>query len=197
MLVMRLLPLCLAASVFFLLAAGEARANEAAPPPPPKPAAPAAGGQSGNLTLAVDDTAKEPRLQIPRKLLGKEATAGGSRAEVPPLHRVVAGVALTLALALGGLWLARSRDGLSRRRLAAVLVAVALVGAGSAFLWAEPVPEPIPPPPARSPALLLDGVRIQIIDKGDDVKLVVNRDDLARLTGALRRNGHAKAAASK
>jgi len=69
------------------------------------------------VVVVVDDKATETRLVIPRKVLAAALRADAGepgdtqRAEgLPALHLIVAGVALTVALALGGLWLVRLRS---------------------------------------------------------------------------------------
>jgi hypothetical protein len=173
-------------------------------PPPPKPVPPAAVAP---LVVVADENVKEPRLEIPRKLLrslradlGDEQEPDTRRVEapLPRLHTILAGGALSLALVTGGLWLTRSRNRLAGRGLVLLLVAGGLLVLGSGVLWADlaprpnpfgpkPVPNPFPnPKPPVMPVLpagvtLADKVGIVIVEKGDAITLVVNRDDLAKV----------------
>src|SRR6267378_6205657 len=138
------------------------------------------------LTVEVEDYTSDSRLQIPRKLIGamraaaeaeggKEdrAVAGGSR-----LHTIIAGVALSLALALSGLWFVRHRVRFRGQRFTVLLTATSLLVVGGA-LWADvagpgwrPRRDRFLGPPALPPAS--GRVVVEIVDKGDTVKLIVN-----------------------
>jgi hypothetical protein len=175
------------------------------PPPPPRPQA------FAPLVVVTDDNVKEARLEIPRKLLrnlrvdlGEEQEPDTRRAlaPLPRLHTLLAGVALSLALVTGGLWLTRSRNRLAGRGLMLLLVAGGLLIVGSGVLWADigvrpnpfgPRPgfNPFQPPNMKQPPAvfvpppgalnLVDKVGIVVVDKGDAITLVVNRDDLVRV----------------
>src|SRR5215470_12630267 len=101
----RVAPLLAVLAVVGTAAAG--LANQAPPFPPPQPPPATAA-----VVIVVDDKAREPTLELPRKLLSRlRASADGAddgtrRAEAAPVWRtVVGGLALSSALALGGLWL--------------------------------------------------------------------------------------------
>src|SRR6185369_14669791 len=69
--------------------------------------------------------------------------AGAHRASLTPLQTTVAGVALSLAIVAGGLWLARSRRAPRTRAAVASLAVVAAISgaAGYALGNATPYPE--------------------------------------------------------
>jgi hypothetical protein len=164
-------------AIFFLPSAF-VRANEAPPRPDPKPAA----EKAAPLTIEIDDKAKEPKLVIPRKLLGAWGAPGKqerSELNLSPLHTAVVGIALTGALVFGGLWLVRSRGRFGGRGLALLVGSLVLLGAGAAAVWAEPVPIPQPKP---APAISFDKTSIEIVEQGDAVKLIVNREHLAKMS---------------
>jgi hypothetical protein len=180
------------------------------PPPQPKPVPPAGFAP---LVVVADDNVKEPRLEIPRKLLrslrasrdeeGEPETQRAEAAPLPRLHTLLAGCALSLGLVTGGLWLVRSRNRSAGRGLMLLLVTGGLLIAGSGVLWADigprpnpfgprpnPLPNPFNPGPGMNPAAplvlpdgitLADKVAIVIVEKGNAITLVVNRDDLAKV----------------
>jgi hypothetical protein len=170
----------LAVLAFLVSARASVRANEAAPPPD-KPSLPAAVP----VVIVVDDSAQQPRLEIPRKVLSSlKASADGEEGDtrraaiLPQLHTIIAGVALSLALTLGGLWLVRSRRRFTGTG-AALLVVTLAVAAGGGALWANlPPPPPMPDPGIR----LADKATVQIVDKGDAIRLIVSSK---QLTGVL------------
>jgi hypothetical protein len=178
--------------VLFLLGALTAHGNEAAPPrervPPRgrKEVLPR-GARRVSLTVEVDDRVKEMRLQIPANLLPPAAPAAPARgAGAWHLPTVVAGVALTLSLATGGLWLLRR--GTTRRAAAGALL-LGLFALGGALLADVPVrPRPRPPaPPGPLPTLLLPAdvklspnIVLEVVEKGDGVKLIVNKGMLGK-----------------
>jgi hypothetical protein len=184
-------------TAFLALLAPAARAD-LKPANPAGPKKPPAGPLTAPVVVVVDEKATETHLQIPRALLGQlRADAGDAgdpntrRAEaLPPLHLVVAGAALALALTFGGLWLVRARVRTSRSNVALLLVAVTALAIGATSLWADiAVPKPKPKPdsgtvdvklPANG-ANLTDKAVIEVIDKGDAITLIVNRDDLANV----------------
>lgn len=172
------------------------RANEAAPAPPrpepiPQPVL-GKGGQEVKLVVQVDDKAKVARLQVPLNLFF--GTPNPPAGLVPPARRgadagplglptIIAGLALSLAVASGGLWLARRRWG----RPAAMVLVLSLFAAGSAAVWADlgprplgPVPRLAPPVKPALPALKLPAgielsanVILETVPDGDHLTLIV------------------------
>ncbi|HZY84544.1 MAG TPA: hypothetical protein VFE78_06920 [Gemmataceae bacterium] len=187
--------------VLFLLGAlTAAHGNEAAPPreripPRERKEVLPRGARRATLTVEVDDRVKEPRLQIPANLLPAAAPATAPRkADAWHLPTVVAGVALTLSLASGGLWLLRR--GTTRRAAAGALL-LALFALGGTALFADiPGPgqraRPRPPAPAGPlPTLLLPAdvrlspnIVVEVVEKGDGVKLIVNKAMLGKPGGS-------------
>jgi hypothetical protein len=186
--------------VLFLLGAmTAAHGNEAAPPRLPareRPEVLPRGARRATLTVEVDDRVKEARLQIPANLLPPAAPAAPARgADAGPWHlpTVVAGVALTLAFATGGLWLLRRG---TTRRVAAGGLLLALFALGGTALFADiPGPgrgRPRPPaPPGPLPTLLLPAdvrlspnIVVEVVEKGDGVKLIVNKAMLGKPGGS-------------
>jgi hypothetical protein len=172
-----------------------ARGNEAAPAPPRPRVPPVAGKgiQEVKLLVQVDDKAKVARLQVPVNLLS-DPPPGAPPAPPPPrrgadagalgVPTIVAGLALSLAVASGGLWLVRRRWG----RPLAILVVVSLFAAGTAAVWADLGPRPLgprppppaPPVPAALPALKLpagvelsDKLILESVPPDDHVTLIV------------------------
>src|SRR5436305_10636118 len=107
-----------ALAVGLCLVGRPARADLPPPPPPPKEV---------KFAVEVDEKAKAPRLIVPQPMAGgqfrprgpvpkaaegKEPVAfleveGDEPAPRNPNHLMIAGVALSLALGLGGIWLVR------------------------------------------------------------------------------------------
>ena len=161
------------------------RANEAPPPPTKRDNTPAAAP----LVVVLDDGVQQPRLEIPRKVLSNlKAAADGQdedtrRAEaLPRLHTIIAGVALSLSLTLGGLWLVRSRRRFSGAAL--LVAALALTAAGSVLGANVPAPPPPPSVPAGIP--LADKATVQVVDEGDAIRLVASRKQLAGVMDKVR-----------
>jgi hypothetical protein len=160
----------LAALALMLAVAQTSRAD--VPAPPPK-------DPSYPLVIDAQPKAAEARLIIPQKMLGKMRSDAGQGNEneasafAPSrLQTIVAGAALAMAIAFGGLWLVRRGPG-GTRSLALLVGAVAFLGIG-ATLWADGVIRP-------APVNRTDRVIIEITDKGDDIKLIVNKAKLAKL----------------
>jgi hypothetical protein len=186
--------------VLFLLGAmAAAHGNEAAPPrervpPRERKEVLPRGARRVSLTVEVDDRVKEMRLQIPANLLPPAAPAAPARG-AGPLHlpTVVAGVALTLSLASGGLWLLRR--GTARRAAAAALLLGLFTLGGAALFANAPIlnntfARPLPnfqAPPGPLPNLLLPAdvrlspnIVVEVVEKGDGVKLIVNKAMLGK-----------------
>lgn len=141
------------------------------------------------LTVRADPQARTTTLSLPAATV-REMRAelppdgdGAGRAGVPAAHTVVAGVALSVALVLGGLWLAR---GGNRRALAGfvcLLAAVAVVGVscGPAIYPPQDTPPPELSPPTLGPDGTLAGRCRMSATSDDEVTLAINRDALTAL----------------
>jgi hypothetical protein len=161
------------------------RANEAAPPR----VKPDNASAAAPFVIVVDDGVKQPRLEIPRKVLSNlKAAADGQDGDtrhaalLPQLHTIIAGVALSLALTFGGLWLVRSRR---RATGAAVLVAALALAAVGGVLWAN-VPPPLPPTQLPAGIPLGDKATVQVVDEGDAIRLVASSKQLAGVMDKVR-----------
>lgn len=154
----------IAAAVALLALVQIARADKA-PPPPKENAYP--------LVIEADPKVQEAKLVIPRAMLGKmKAGLDEDRgSNLASTNTVIAGAALTLALAFGGLWIVRRGPG-AARNTALLVGAVAFFGITGALSADLAVPKL----PAKT-----DTVIIEVVDKGDEVKLVVNKDKLVKV----------------
>jgi hypothetical protein len=151
-------------------------------PPPRRPSRPA-GRKQVKLVVKVDRKVRKPRLVVPRKFIG---TRGRPRAEAAPsrLPTLAAGVALSLTVVTGGIWLVRR--GKKGRFLAGALLAVSLVGLGGAALWADIPPlGKRRPPAARTETVALpagiqlsDELTLEIVERGNVVTLIVPPDSV-------------------
>ena len=181
----------LAAALLCLFLAGLAQADLPGPRPRPRPAPvqplpPEPKVPTYPLVLEVRADVAEAKLEIPRKMLGMlkgelqlEEANPPAIAGTPRLHTIIAGSALALGLSFGGLWLVR-RGQVSGRTLGLVAGATLFLGIGAA-VWADRAPaRPRPAPqinaPPRSPRM--NNVVIEVVDKGDAVKLVISADKL-------------------
>jgi hypothetical protein len=103
------------------------------------------GSVRAKLVVAVDENAKNPRLQISQALLQQAAPgAGDARPGRVGLPVMFGGLALSLCFVSWGFWLLRSRNG---RRLTAFLLAGSMLTFGASVLWANLGPPPRPEPP--------------------------------------------------
>lgn len=136
----------------------------AAPPPPG--AVPPKGG--------------EPLTML--ELEGDEPVA--ELAARDPNHLMIAGVALTLAFGLGGVWLVRRPGRASGRGLALLLAAGATLTAAT-VVWANAAPPPRPPAPPKEKVVLpvaFDGkVNLEVVVGGDTIRLVLDKETYAAM----------------
>jgi len=128
------------------------------------------------LVIEAYPKVEEARLIIPKQMLGKlkaelDQEEKGGIAGTSRMQTIIAGVAMTMALAFSGLWLVR-RGPNGGRHLALLIGAVGFFGIGAAVMADGAVR------PDRTPRT--DKVVIQITDKGDEVKLIVNKGKLAK-----------------
>ncbi len=158
-----------------LLAATTVLANRAPVPVPREKPAP-------EFVLQIDENAREATLYVPRALARGEAPGTPRRgAWLDSAPTVVVALCLTLAFASGGVWLMRKGQPGVRRTLLGILLAVVLLGAGSATLWADLVPFPRPGQPrpldvTRYPGYVTNmPVKVTIVDTNESViRLVIN-----------------------
>jgi len=165
-----------------------------APPPP--------AAKEVKFVVEVDEKAKGSKLIVPQTLVNprfRPAPGGGvpkegngglavleyeveGDAAVEPArnrnHLMIAGVAFTLALGLGGIWIVR-RTGRSGARGLALLVAAGGVLAVSTVVWANAGP---PPKPKEKKEVMLlpvafDGkLTLEMVRGGDTIKLVLDKE---------------------
>ena len=180
-----------------------ARGDIVPSPPGPHPHSPPApvASVAASLAIEVDPQASENLLLVPRKLLGDAQPTAfrGDRQQgawlevIPPLGTVVAGIALSLALISGGLWLAHRRS--AQRAAVSLLMIVATAGFATSLAWADiaspwghrtprpPLPTPSPsvaPPLVPTVVLLAEPIRVKAVD-GDTIKLIVTPSAAAKL----------------
>lgn len=100
-------------------------------------------------------------------------------------HLMIAGVALTLALGFGGVWLVR-RQGRSGMRGLALLIAAGGTLAASTIVWANVPPPKFPDrPPVKERVILpvaFDGnVNLEVTFGGDTIRLILDKDTYEKL----------------
>jgi hypothetical protein len=160
---MKCWPPCVLGALVLLGSLSPVRGNEA---PPPRPAEP----KAAKLVVVVDERVKEPRLVIPRTMMGDKKSAW---LETPT---VVAGLALTFALVSGGVWLVRRG---TTRTVATVVLALSVLALGGTALFADVAKPPQPKlTPVTLPAnvVLSEKIQVEFVDKGDEIKLFVGKD---------------------
>ena len=103
------------------------------------------------------------------------------------MHSIVAGLAMAFAVALGGVWIARTRGRTSGRGLALLISASLCLGA-SLTAWANvPPPKPPTPPPSDPPAstrletAFTGKVQVKFVAGDGAVQLVLPHADLLKL----------------
>jgi hypothetical protein len=148
-------------------------------------------GNVSRMTIEARDGAEASRLQIPRTVLrqlraeleGEDAMVAGSFGSgASPLQTIVAGVFLSLTVIFGGVWLLRMKRGATVRRVATlgVFVCALCASAATAVVLANIAPprRTVYWPDTLSRAVQdgarLEGpVRVEIVDGGTDIKLIV------------------------
>lgn len=95
------------------------------------------------LVIESTDFNREVELVLPREMLdaGRAGAAGASiTSGMTPMQTVIAGLALTFAIASGGVWLARSRRSLGARSTTAAVAIFATMAATAVFALANASP---------------------------------------------------------
>jgi hypothetical protein len=137
------------------------------------------------LVIEIDEKVEEARLVIPsaafhfRAALDKE-NASEQRADIgtrPDVHLIMAGLSLSLALCLGGVWLVRrgSHLTINSETFPLAAVALAVVLATGVAAWSA-APRYAPGPAA--------GERVSVVIKAnfdDKMRLIVNKKQLAKI----------------
>lgn len=155
------------------------------------------------MVIQVDASAQQAQLQIPRKMLAKLQANAGPR--VPnQTQTMVAGLSLAMGLACGGLWLVRHHGKGCGKLLICPIIAVILSSA--AVVWADSPPPggwKGKPPPRVTPSGLVDRetgqvtlsisttttllnsvIVINLDETGSEIKLILTREQLAKLNAA-------------
>jgi hypothetical protein len=141
-----LLRVLAAASLGCLILAGTVRADIRPPRPAPNVTT---DNDNHSLEIRVSDDGRGARLLIPQTLLESLARTEPAHADAGffPLRTVVAGVAMSAALVIGGLLLARGRGKKRARSLLIIIGGTSVAAAvGSANLAPYPGTTPAPPP---------------------------------------------------
>ncbi len=115
------------------------------------------------------------------------APAAPRPAEQNTNHLLIAGVALTMGLGCGGVWLLR-RPGATSVRGAALLIASGVVLFGSAILWANGAPPPRPPAVGSIDLpVLADGkMTLEVVTEGDSIHVILDKETYAKLQKATK-----------
>ncbi|MGH9900558.1 MAG: hypothetical protein ACRD68_01825 [Pyrinomonadaceae bacterium] len=150
----------------------------------------ARNANTSRMVIEAGEGAREARLQIPRGMLkqlraeidqenpSNAASLGGG--EVPPAHTIIAGVFLSLSIVFGGLWVVCSKRRSPAQRVAAAFAVCALCGcAATAVAFANALPPSLPRDPGTLPQAITNGaaltgtVRVEIVEGGNEIKLIV------------------------
>ena len=96
---------------------------------------------------------------------------------------MVAGMALTMSLGCGGVWLLR-RPNTSSLNGVVVLIASGVVLAASTLVWANvPVPQRPPADPKIDLPLLSEGkFKLEILPRGETINIILDKETHAKLT---------------
>jgi hypothetical protein len=188
----------LAAIALAMTPIGKVRADLA----PPLPAA----KNSVAVTIEVDESAKGPKLLIPNLVftqprnrpikpnpnapkgeLPQENGDGiAENATQPQNSLIYAGVALTLSLAFGGLWLIR-KDGAGSKRALGLLLASGVTLAVGASVWADipPLPRakerPQPKAPVAYPSAFEGKADVSFYYGAEPVRLILDKESYEKL----------------
>jgi hypothetical protein len=169
--------------------------------PPPLPPA----KQAVAIKIEVDEKAKGTHLVLPSGVFtaprvrpqpngipqgaldqpGADGVAANDDETQPRIHMVIAGIALAMSLACGGLWLARRQGKGSARGLTLLVAAGASLMVG-AIAWANPPAPPRPPAPAKQPAANLpiayEGkVDVDFVGGQEPVRLILDKETFESL----------------
>ncbi len=170
--------------MFIVLAlAAPARADiRVDPPQKPKPRVEKSSTGSARMVIRASDSATEATLQIPRSLVGKVSAKLEDDASPYPsrLNAILAGVFLSLSLAMGGVLLFRYKRGKFGHKM---IIAAFVFIAGSAIFASADMPRPGPDrhrvdAGTLSQAItngeaLYGTVKVEIVDEGDQITLIV------------------------
>jgi hypothetical protein len=180
---------------------GKARADIAPPLPVAK--------DSVTVKIEVDEKAKGPKLVLPNGVFtqprirpkfnqpnqpnaqlengqddGNAVAQDDSAPEKPKNHLLIAGLALTLSLAFGGLWIIRKGGKGSLSGLTLLIAAGATLTVG-AIVWANAPPPPFKKEPAKTPASLptaFEGkAKVEFVYGAEPVRLILDKESYEKL----------------
>jgi hypothetical protein len=144
------------------------------------PRTPKAEAGKTKFKIELDENAKEPKLYVPANLAGGKGDGKLAAADLPPMHWILSGLALTVGLALGGVWMVRK--GPSK---AAWVVAPLLVAATASLLLADLPPGrgrgPVPQPAPALPVYLEGTITVEAVPNGDTIRLVLDKVSFEKL----------------
>jgi hypothetical protein len=168
-----------------------ARADLAPPLPPNK--------ESVAIKIEVDEKAKGPRLLLPHGAFVPGRVRPGPKGELPresedgiaenerqgrpDSHIVIAGVAVALSLAFGGMWLVR-RNGKGSVSGLALLIATAAMLTIGAVVWANGAPPPIRKDPAKVPnypVALEAKTSVEFFYGQEPIRLILDKESFEKL----------------
>jgi hypothetical protein len=189
---MKLLHRCAVITLLALLAASNVLADVARPDNkrPRREEAIRSDLPSARMTIESVRDLSEARLQVPRSLLGQlnaagaygpqGADAGSQSGAFKAPGTIIAGLFLSLSVALAGLLLLRSRRRVPGRVAAAALVCAVMAGTAAVVSYANaglPPPRPADPGTLRKAvsgkSSLAGSVRVEVVEEGSEIKLLV------------------------
>ncbi len=181
---------------------GQSRADLAPPLPQTK--------DSVKFKIEMDENAKGPRLIVPNGVF----TAPRGRPKLPPAngpkgqldqengdgiaqeenpnqprnHIVIAGIALSMALALGGLWLMR-RSGRGSTKAITLLIAagatltIGAIAVANGVLILPPAKDrpPVNRPPASYPTAWEGGTKVEFTFGQEPIRLILDKESYKKL----------------
>jgi hypothetical protein len=173
---------------------GRATADIAPPLPPKK--------ESVAVKIEVDEKAKGPKLVVPNGVFTAPRVRPGPRGQLdqetgdgiadndnpdkPRHHLLIAGIAVSLALAFGGVWLIR-KNGKGSMRGLALLIAAGVTLAAGAIAWANAAPPPfkdrppVRPQPVTYPTAYEGKAAVEFTYGQEPVRLILDKESYEKL----------------
>jgi hypothetical protein len=137
----------------------------------------------------VPPTSPAPTSPAPKSDINDQSSVGELEADAEyaheqknPNHLMIAGMALTMGLGCGGVWLLRRPDTSSLRGVA-LLVASGGILCGSTFVWANAPPPPRPPVIGKIDLpVLSDGkMKLEVLQGGDTINIILDKATYGKL----------------
>jgi hypothetical protein len=172
---------------------GKANADLAPPLPASK--------ESVKVKIEMDENAKGPRLIVPNGVF-QQPRGPRPKLERPPQeegeetaqeetqprnHILIAGIALSLSLAFGGLWLMRRNGRSSTRAMSLLIVAGTALAIGAVVYANAPPPKnfgdrpPVNRPPASYPTAWEGGTKVEFTFGQEPVRLILDKESYKKL----------------